>query len=173
MESNRRKVQELLQSKEDNNQTWDERFLDIAREVSTWSTCTRPEKHNGAIIVSDNKILSTGCNGAPENVKSCRDRGYCIRKKLGIESGTRFEVCYALHAEQNALLQAARYGISLEDATLYVLRKPCINCFKMLINSGIKRIVYKEENFDNEVYDDIADQCKIEFKKISTQKEED
>lgn len=164
--SNQRKIQELLHAKEDNNQTWDERFIDIAREVSSWSTCIRFGYHNGALLVLDNKILATGCNGAPDKIRSCNDRGFCIRKKMGIESGTKLEICYALHAEQNAILQAARFGISLEGATLYVLRKPCLNCFKMLINSGISRIVYQQDNFDNEVYQDIASQCDIEFKHI-------
>ena len=164
--SNQRRIKELLQEKEDNDQTWDERFIDIAREVSTWSTCVRVDKQNGALLVLDNKILATGCNGLPDKIRSCKEKGYCIRKKNGIKSGTKLEVCYALHAEQNAILQALRFGISLEGATLYILRRPCLNCFKMLINSGIKRIVYQEENFDNEVYQDIVSQCDIEFKQI-------
>lgn len=141
----------------------DERFLSIAREVSKLSTCVRFGKRNGAVIVLDNQILSTGCNGAPEGVKTCAERGYCTRKKLGIESGTKLEVCYALHAEEVALMNAAREGIVLDGATMYVLRQPCISCFKLILNAGIKKVVYSDTNFDNEVYKDMLSQVNTEL----------
>ena len=96
----------------------------------------------GAVIALNKRILTTGYNGASSGVKSCKERGVCLRRELGIPSGTRHEVCYATHAEQNAIIQAARLGLS--GATLYCTHQPCVICAKMIINSGIKRIVYRE-----------------------------
>ena len=98
----------------------------------------------GAVIVKDKRILTTGYNGAPSGVKTCKERGYCLRDKLNIASGTRAEMCYAIHAEQNAVIQAAKMGISVEGATIYVTHQPCSVCTRILINAGIKRIVYNE-----------------------------
>ena len=123
---------------------WDKRFMELTEQVAGWSSCFQQERHVGAIIVKNKRILTTGYNGAPQGVESCRDRGECIRKKLGIESGTRHELCYAVHAEQNAIIQAARLGIVLEGATLYCTHQPCVICAKMIINAGIERVVYKE-----------------------------
>lgn len=123
---------------------WDKRFMELTEKVAEWSSCYQDNRHVGAIIVKDKRILTTGYNGAPSGIKSCVDRGECMRKKLNIASGTRHELCYAVHAEQNAIIQAARLGISLEGATLYCTHQPCVICAKMIINSGIKRIVYKE-----------------------------
>ena len=123
---------------------WDKRFMELTYQVATWSSCFREGRQIGAIIVKDNRILTTGYNGAPQGVPTCRDKGECMREKLGIPSGTRHELCYAVHAEQNAILQAARLGISLKGATLYCTHQPCVICAKMIINSGITRIVYKE-----------------------------
>ncbi|MBQ2805024.1 MAG: dCMP deaminase family protein [Clostridia bacterium] len=123
---------------------WDKRFMELTEQVAGWSSCFQQERHVGAIIVKNKRILTTGYNGAPQGVESCRDRGECIRKKLGIESGTRHELCYAVHAEQNAIIQAARLGIVLEGATLYCTHQPCVICAKMIINAGIVRIVYKQ-----------------------------
>jgi len=123
---------------------WDKRFMELTYAVAEWSSCYKANRHVGAIIVKDNRILTTGYNGAPQGVQTCRDKGECMREKLGIASGTRHELCYAVHAEQNAILQAARLGISLKGATLYCTHQPCVICAKMIINSGITRIVYKE-----------------------------
>ncbi len=123
---------------------WDKRFMELTEKVAEWSSCYQDNRHVGAIIVKDKRILTTGYNGAPSGIKSCVERGECMRKKLNIASGTRHELCYAVHAEQNAIIQAARLGISLEGATLYCTHQPCVICAKMIINSGIKRIVYKE-----------------------------
>ena len=83
-------------------------------------------------------------NGAPAGIKTCREKGECLRDKLGIASGTRMETCYAVHAEQNAIVQAAKLGVSIDGATLYCTHQPCSMCCKMIINSGIKRVVYQE-----------------------------
>ncbi len=118
--------------------TWDEYFLELAYLVSKRTTCLR--RGVGAVLVKDKKILATGYNGAPSGLKHCIEIG-CLRKKLNIPSGERHELCRGLHAEQNVLLQAALYGVSTKDSTLYITNQPCIICVKMLINAGIKEIV--------------------------------
>ena len=119
---------------------WDKRFMEAARLVGTWCTCHRHSV--GAVIVKNKRIIATGYNGAPAGVKNCLERGECLRDKLKIASGTRAELCYSVHGEQNAIVQAARLGISVEGATMYVTHQPCTTCIKLIINSGIKRIVY-------------------------------
>jgi dCMP deaminase len=121
---------------------WDKRFMEIAKVVSTWSTCFQENRHVGSVIVRDKRIITTGYNGAPSGVQSCVEKGECLRKKMNIESGTRQELCYATHAEQNALVQAAKLGIAVDGATIYVTHRPCTICTKLIINAGIKRIVY-------------------------------
>jgi dCMP deaminase len=118
--------------------SWDEYFIDIARLISMRSTCLR--RKVGAIIVKDRRILATGYNGTPSKIKHCEDIG-CLREKLKIPSGERHELCRGLHAEQNVLLQAALYGISVKDSSLYCTNQPCVICAKMLINAGIREIV--------------------------------
>ena len=122
---------------------WDERFMDMAFKVSTWSSCFKEDRQVGAVITKDKRILTTGYNGAGSGIKSCKEKGECLRVKLSIASGTRHELCYAVHAEQNAIIQAAKLGVSVEGATLYCTHQPCVICAKMIINSGIKRVVYK------------------------------
>ena len=128
---------------------WDKRFMEMAYNVSSWSSCVRSGRQVGAVIVKDKRILTTGYNGAPSGVKTCKERGYCLRDKLNIPSGTRAEMCYAIHAEQNAVIQAAKMGISVEGATIYVTHQPCSVCTRILINAGIKRIVYANEYPDD------------------------
>lgn len=123
---------------------WDLRFMELARNVASWSSCVRAGRQVGSVIVKDKRILTTGYNGAPSGVKTCKERGFCMRDKLNIQSGTRAEMCYAIHAEQNAVIQAAKMGISVEGATIYVTHQPCSVCTRILINAGIKRIVYGE-----------------------------
>ena len=118
--------------------------MELTEQVASWSSCSKSDRQVGAIIVKNKRILTTGYNGAPEGVKSCKERGECLRMKNDIASGTRLELCYAVHAEQNAIVQAARLGIVLEGATLYCTHQPCVICAKMIINAGIKRIVYKD-----------------------------
>ena len=120
---------------------WTEYFLDIAKAVGRRATCLR--RRYGAIIVKDKIIISTGYNGAPAGVKTCQERGECMRRIWHIQSGTRQEFCYAIHAEQNAIIQAAHLGQSIAGGTLYCTNQPCVICAKMIINSGIRRIVYK------------------------------
>ena len=126
------------------NDKWDKRFMEVARLVATWSSCFQENRQVGAVIARNKRILTTGYNGASSGVKNCKERGVCLRRELGIPSGTRQEICYATHAEQNAIIQAARMGLSVEGATLYCTHQPCVICAKMIINSGIVRIVYSE-----------------------------
>ena len=116
----------------------------MARVVSTWTSCFAPGRAIGAVVVKDKRIMTTGYNGAPAGVKTCVERGECLREKLGIASGTKQEICYATHAEQNAIIQAARLGVSIDGATLYCTHQPCTICSKMIVNAGIKRVVYRE-----------------------------
>ena len=123
---------------------WDHRFMEMARLVSTWASCYRPERKIGAVIVRDKRVMTTGYNGAPAGVRTCVERGECMRSRLGIASGTRHEMCYAVHAEQNAIIQAAKLGVQIAGATLYCTHQPCILCAKMIVNAGIVRVVYGE-----------------------------
>lgn len=117
---------------------WDEYFLEIAELVARRSTCLR--RRVGALIVKDKRVLATGYNGAPAKLEHCEKTG-CLREKLGIKSGERHELCRGLHAEQNAIIQAALYGAPLKDSIMYLTNQPCIICAKMIINSGVKEIV--------------------------------
>ena len=119
---------------------WDDYFMTLCRQVATRSTCLRHDV--GAIIVRDKRILSTGYNGAPRGMKHCLEIG-CIRDELKIASGTRAEICRAVHAEQNAVIQCAIYSVSSEGSTIYITHQPCTICTKILINAGIRRIVYE------------------------------
>jgi dCMP deaminase len=140
--------------------SWDEYFLSIAKLVATRSTCLR--RNVGAVVVKNKQVLATGYNGAPSGIVHCEEVG-CMREELGIPSGERHELCRALHAEQNAFLQAARHGISLDGGSLYITTQPCSICAKMIINVGIKKVViegsYPDEmaiNFLNEAGVELA-----------------
>lgn len=119
--------------------SWDEYFMHIARAVSGRATCLR--RQVGAVIVRDKRILATGYNGAPSGLAHCEEVG-CLREERGVASGERHELCRGLHAEQNALLQAALHGIAVSGASLYSTHRPCALCAKMLINAGIREIFY-------------------------------
>jgi dCMP deaminase len=119
--------------------SWDSYFMQIAQLVASRSTCIR--RQVGAVIVKDKQILSTGYNGSPSGLKHCGEVG-CLRQILNISPGERTEICRAVHAEQNALLQAARHGIAIEGADMYTSVQPCVLCTKMIINTGIKRVIY-------------------------------
>ena len=125
----------------DTRPSWDEYFMDITRRVATRSTCLR--RAVGAILVHDKRIIASGYNGGPSGLAHCLDIG-CLREKLGIPSGQQHELCRGIHAEQNAIIQAARYGVSIEGSVLYCTTQPCTQCTKMLINAGITEIVYAE-----------------------------
>jgi len=121
--------------------SWDQYFMDIVELVSRRSTCLR--RKVGAILVRDKRILATGYNGPPAGITHCSEVG-CLRDKLGVPSGERHELCRGLHAEQNAIIQAALYGVSTKGSTIYCTNHPCIICSKMIINSGIVSFVYRE-----------------------------
>lgn len=141
---------------------WDKRFMDMCEFVSTWSSCARSGRSVGAIITKNKRILTTGYNGAPSGIFNCRDKGVCMRDELGIPSGTQHEKCYAVHAEQNAIIQAAKLGVSVDGATLYCTHQPCTICTKLIINSGISRIVYKypyPDKFAQELLEEAGIEC--------------
>jgi len=119
--------------------SWPEYFMDIARLVARRSTCLR--RQVGAVVVKDKHILATGYNGTPSGITHCSETG-CLRQKLNVPSGERHELCRGLHAEQNAIIQAAKHGVNIAGATLYCTNSPCVICSKMIINAGVLRIVY-------------------------------
>jgi len=121
--------------------SWDEYFMDIAALVAKRSTCRR--RQVGAILVGDKRVLATGYNGAPTGIPHCLDV-VCLREDLNIPSGERHELCRGLHAEQNVIIQAAYHGVCIRGSTLYCTHLPCSICSKMLINAGIKDIIYRE-----------------------------
>ncbi len=125
---------------------WDEYFMEITRLVARRSTCLR--RQVGAVVVKDRNILASGYNGVPSGITHCSETG-CLRAKLNVPSGERHELCRGLHAEQNAIIQAAKHGTSIEEGTLYSTTMPCIICTKMLINAGIRRVVYEEGYADS------------------------
>ena len=136
---------------------WDKRFVELAELVASWSSCFQENRQVGAVIVRERRILTTGYNGAPSGIESCKSRGSCLRRELDIPSGTKLETCYAVHAEQNAIAQAARLGVSVEGGTLYCTHQPCVICCKMIINAGIKRVVYKygyPDEFSTRLFDE-------------------
>lgn len=115
--------------------------MDIARLVARRSTCLR--RQVGAVLVKDKNILATGYNGTPKGITHCSETG-CLREQLKVPSGQRHELCRGLHAEQNAIIQAASHGTSISDATVYCTNMPCIICTKMLINAGIRQVIFLE-----------------------------
>ena len=126
----------------DTRPDWDEYFMDFAVLTARRSTCLR--RQVGAVLVQDKHVLATGYNGAPKGLEHCAERGGCLREELGVKSGERHELCRALHAEQNAIIQAATLGHSIEGASIYITHQPCVICAKMIINAGIERIVVRE-----------------------------
>ncbi|HHV99165.1 MAG TPA: cytidine deaminase [Clostridiaceae bacterium] len=142
--------------------TWDEYFMDIVELVKTRSTCMR--RQVGALIVKDKRILSTGYNGAPSGCSHCLETG-CLREKLNIPSGQRHELCRGIHAEQNAIVQAAYSGTSVKDGTLYVTHQPCVMCAKMAINAGIKKIVFKGD-YPDELSMQLLEEAGIEVVRL-------
>jgi dCMP deaminase len=141
---------------------WDEYFMEIAHVVARRSTCIR--RQIGAVIVRDKRILTTGYNGAPMGLAHCLE-DECLRDKMGIASGTRQEMCRALHAEQNAVIQAALHGIPIQGGTLYCTNQPCVLCAKTIINAGIVRIVY-ERDYPDQFALDLIQEAEIELVKF-------
>ncbi len=139
--------------------SWDDYFLRIASEVARRSTCLR--RQVGALLVLDKRILATGYNGAPSGVAHCSEAG-CLRQEQNVPSGQRHELCRGLHGEQNAMLQAARYGIRIEGATLYTTHVPCSMCAKMAINCGIAKIVATAD-YPDELARSLLDEAGVEL----------
>ena len=134
--------------------SWDQYFMDITRLVATRSTCMR--RQVGAVLVKDRNILATGYNGVPSGISHCEAVG-CLRERLKVPSGERHELCRGLHAEQNAIIQAAKHGTNIDDATLYCTTMPCIICTKMSINAGRRTVVYGEGYADDLAREMIAE----------------
>ncbi len=143
--------------------SWQQYFKQIAQVVATRSTCLR--RQIGAVLVKNKHIITTGYNGPPRGFKHCAERGGCLRDKKSIQSGKNQELCYALHAEQNAIIQAALHGVSTEGAELYCTAQPCSMCAKTMVNAGIIRIYYQGE-YPDEFTKEILEEGKIELIKI-------
>ena len=151
-----------------NRPSWDEYFMQMAELTAKRSTCLR--RNVGAIIVKDKHIIATGYNGAPKGLPHCEELGGCLRQKLGVPSGERHELCRALHAEQNAIIQAATLGQSIEGATIYVTHQPCIICAKMIINAGISSIVVRS-GYPDKMAEDMAREANLRIEMLA--REED
>ncbi len=149
-------------SGQDTRPTWDEYFLEIAHVVATRSTCLR--RKVGAVIVKNHRILATGYNGAPPGMRHCLELG-CLRDELNIPSGERQEICRGLHAEQNAIIQAAIHGVSVKGGEIYITHQPCSTCAKMIIGVGIRRIVY-EGDYPDQLARDLIKEADITLEHI-------
>ena len=137
--------------------SWDEYFMAIAKLVSTRSTCLR--RKVGAVLVKDRRIIATGYNGPPSGLKHPDEVG-CLREKLGIPSGERHELCRGLHAEQNAIIQAALHGVSTKGSVLYCTHSPCSVCVKMLINAGVTKVIYGE-GYPDQLAKELAEEANL------------
>ncbi len=132
--------------------SWERYFMSIAGQVAMRSTCLR--RQVGCIIVLERRIVSTGYNGAPSGLPHCEEVG-CVRETRGVASGERHELCRGLHAEQNAIIQAAMHGTAVRGGSVFCTHKPCILCTKMLINAGVRRVYY-EQGYEDEMADEMA-----------------
>ncbi len=139
--------------------SWDNYFMKIALDVATRSTCIR--RHVGAVIVREKRILTTGYNGAPVGISHCTEET-CLRTKYNVPSGERHELCRGLHAEQNAIIQAALHGVSLDKASIYVTHQPCSICAKMLINSGIRKFIFQSP-YNDPLAEEMIEEAGIEI----------
>lgn len=145
---------------------WDEYFMDMAELVRTRTTCLR--RAVGAVIVKDHHVLATGYNGSPRGMRHCSETG-CLRLKLSVPSGQNAELCRGLHAEQNAIIQAARMGINISGSTLYCTTQPCVICTKMIINAGIKRVVIRE-SYPDKLAEEMAAEAGLIIETLGTTK---
>lgn len=146
---------------------WDQYFMDITLLVATRSSCLR--RQVGALLVKDRFILATGYNGVPSGISHCDITG-CLRDQLNVPSGERHELCRGLHAEQNAIIQAARHGVNIDGATLYCTTMPCIICTKMIINAGIARVVYAE-GYTDELAREMIREAAIEIQHFTREEQ--
>ena len=152
-----------------NRPDWDEYFIRIALLVSERSTCLR--RKVGAVLVKGKRVLATGYNGAPSGIKHCEETG-CLRENLNVPSGERHELCRGLHAEQNAIIQAAYHGVSIKGSVLYITCHPCSVCAKMIINAGIKEVVIYE-GYPDKLSQDMLKEANISVKYIKRGKKQD
>lgn len=150
------------QSKVEKRPGWDEYFQDIAELISRRSTCLR--RSVGAVLVKDKRILATGYNGAPTGLRHCLELG-CLREKYNVPSGERHELCRGLHAEQNAIIQAALHGVSVKGATLYCTNHPCVICAKMIINAGAAKVIFRE-GYCDKLSEDMLSEAGVEVCKL-------
>ncbi len=139
--------------------SWQDYFMEIARTVRTRSTCLR--RKVGSVLVRDRRILTTGYNGAPQGICHCEERG-CLREELNVPSGQRHEICRGLHAEQNAIIQAALHGVSTQGSVLYTTDQPCSLCAKMIVNANIKKIIF-DGYYPDELAREILNEGEIEL----------
>ncbi len=146
--------------------SWDEYFMQMAELTARRSTCLR--RSVGAVIVKEKHVIATGYNGAPRGIKHCDERGGCLREKMNVPSGQRHELCMALHAEQNAIIQAATLGQSIEGGTIYVTHQPCIICAKMIINAGLSRIIVRQ-GYPDEMARNILEEAGLEVEMLEKQ----
>ena len=148
---------------DDTRISWDEYFMEMAKLAARRSTCLR--RQVGAVIVQDKHVIATGYNGAPKGIPHCAELGGCYREKNNIPSGERHELCRALHAEQNAIIQAATYAQGVDGATIYITHQPCVICAKMIINAGIQRIVVND-GYPDEMAVDILEEAGLRIVKL-------
>ncbi len=148
---------------------WDEYFMQMAKVAEKRSTCIR--RHVGAVIVKDKRIMATGYNGVPTGIEHCDTRG-CLRDKLKVPSGQRHELCRGLHAEQNAIIQAAHLGQSIAGGTIYCTNQPCVICAKMIINAGLKRIVVKA-GYPDELAIEMLSEAGLKIEMLTPKAEKD
>ncbi len=147
--------------------SWGEYYMEMAEVAKKRSTCMR--RQVGAVIVKDKRILASGYNGAPSGLAHCRETG-CLRDELQVPSGQRHELCRGLHAEQNVIIQAALHGVGIKGATLYVTHKPCVICSKMIINAGIKKLVFKGD-YPDALSEQMLDEAGIIVEKFTEDKQ--
>ena len=146
----------------DDRLSWPEYFMRITHLVAERSTCLR--RKVGAVAVKDRRILATGYNGAPAGLKHCLEVG-CLREQLGVPSGQRHELCRALHAEQNVIIQAALHGVSIRGAAIYATTQPCLICSKMLINCGVEAIFFAE-GYPDELARTMLEEAGVLFERL-------
>ena len=144
--------------------SWNDYFMGLAELVSTRSTCIR--RRVGAVLVKDKRILATGYNGAPTGIAHCSETG-CLRAQLNVPSGEKHELCRGVHAEQNAIIQAAFHGIKVKGAVLYCTHQPCSICAKMIINAGIKKVFFKSA-YNDPMSETMLDQAGVALIHLKT-----
>ena len=153
-----------------NRPSWDEYFMEMAELTAQRSTCIR--RQVGAVIVREKRAIATGYNGAPRGLAHCEEKGGCLRQKLQIPSGQRHELCRALHAEQNAIIQAASMGHAIEGGTIYITHQPCVICAKMIVNAGIRRIVVRQ-GYPDQLAMEILEEAGLRVEKLKKEETEE